>query len=362
MKKLVAIGFCATALVALGTALYADNGPNHQVRQARPISLGTSGGNITDITTFFCCSGTLGSEVKNSAGTKFILSNNHVLAKGNNGHVGDAITQPGMVDTGCAQITADTVANLSSWVTITKSRSANNRVDGAVAQVVAGAVTSTDNILDIGCVTGSASVGVGAAVRKSGRTTGFTSGSVAAVNVTILVGYPNSCGSNSTKAARFIGQIQVTPGSFLGGGDSGSLMVDSSTRAVGLLFAGGSSAAFANPIGDVLSQMPGGPYTMVTCTGFADASPNPNEDWDPMLMDAMAIQSSLEDYLHSIRREIPTVIGIGIGASTSASNPYALEIYVDVNDPRFSDDASRLPGEWGRMDVNVVPIDRPIAN
>ncbi len=43
---------------------------------------------------------------------------------------------------------------------------------------------------------------------------------------------------------------------FLNSGDSGSLMVEDVTtrpRAVGLLFAGSSSIAVANPIGEVLS-------------------------------------------------------------------------------------------------------------
>ena len=43
---------------------------------------------------------------------------------------------------------------------------------------------------------------------------------------------------------------------FLNSGDSGSLMVQDVTtnpRAVGLLYAGGSSTAIANPIGQVLS-------------------------------------------------------------------------------------------------------------
>jgi hypothetical protein len=360
MKQLVGLALGASALIALASVLYADNGPNHQVRQARPISLGTSGGNINDISNLFCCSGTLGSLVKVGT-TQYILSNNHVLALSNNGHAGDVITQPGMVDVNCAQITADTVANLSSFVTIVKSRTANNLVDGAIAQVVSGAVSGTGNILDVGCLAATtASATVGLSVRKSGRTTGFTSGSVSAVNVSILVAYPSSCGGSGGKAARFNQQIQIGPGSFSGGGDSGSLIVDTANppHAVGLLFAGSSSATFANTIGNVLSAFGA---QMVSCNGFADSTPTTGEDWDPMLMDAMAIQANLESYLMSIHREIPTLIGIGIGASDDPSRPYGLELYLDQNDTRYASDAMRLPTEWGRLDVTVIPMDRPVA-
>jgi hypothetical protein len=41
---------------------------------------GVSGGNVKDISALFCCSGTLGSLVTDGSG-RFILSNNHVLAR-----------------------------------------------------------------------------------------------------------------------------------------------------------------------------------------------------------------------------------------------------------------------------------------
>ena len=74
-----------------GTAV-ADIRVHHdnQDPQSGPIKLGTSGGNSTDKTTsgnrVFCCSGTLGSLVSR-AGTLYILSNNHVLNKSDQGAV-----------------------------------------------------------------------------------------------------------------------------------------------------------------------------------------------------------------------------------------------------------------------------------
>src|SRR5688572_31965589 len=57
------------AAVAIGPILAQGRGGptkptvNHKVRQERPIQLGTSGGNATDIANGFCCSGTLGALV-----------------------------------------------------------------------------------------------------------------------------------------------------------------------------------------------------------------------------------------------------------------------------------------------------------
>ena len=69
----------------------------------------------------------------------------------------------------------------------------------------------------------------------------------------------------------FTGQIIIAndSGAFLGSGDSGALMVEdlaTSPRAVGLLFAGSSTSAVANPIDEVLQFVGGkmsGAATMV---------------------------------------------------------------------------------------------------
>src|SRR4051794_17967807 len=72
-------------------------GTPHTQQQAPPIKLGTSGSNVNDIADY-CCTGTLGSQTKDANG-KYILSNNHVLARANAGVPGEAIMQRGYVDT-----------------------------------------------------------------------------------------------------------------------------------------------------------------------------------------------------------------------------------------------------------------------
>ena len=95
-----------------------------------------------------------------------------------------------------------------------------------------------------------AAVNVGDIVIKTGATTGFTTGRVDAVNLTIDVGpYPEGLGT-----ARFVEQISTTAMSQ--GGDSGSLVCARNGATVGLLFAGSTTQSFINPIAPVLSLRP----------------------------------------------------------------------------------------------------------
>jgi hypothetical protein len=240
-------------------------GTSHTAKQTPPIQLGTSGGNVGDIANGFCCSGTLGSLV-HIGSTQYILSNSHVFAgdvvPGGNGtvaQVGDDVNQPGLVDNNCSSSNTNIVADVSTLSTLYPPNSTPN-VDCALAQVRAGMVSTNGAILEVGTLSASTvAASVGQAVKKSGRTTGLTRSSISGLNATVSVGYEDECGGNSfTKT--FTGQILVSnKGSrFLNSGDSGSLMVEdvsTNPRAVGLLFAGSSSIAVANPIGDVLSHL-----------------------------------------------------------------------------------------------------------
>jgi len=72
------------------------------------------------------------------------------------------------------------------------------------------------------------------------------------------VAYDNECAGGAAFTKTFTGQIVVSNrgSKFLNAGDSGSLMVEdvaTTPRAVGLLFAGSSTLAVANPIGEVLT-------------------------------------------------------------------------------------------------------------
>jgi hypothetical protein len=235
-------------------------GTSHTAKQTPPIQLGTSGGWSKDLANGYCCGGTLGSLVL-IGGQQHILSNYHVfesdiVAGGNNttAQTGDPIIQPGLIDVNCAVANSQTVATL-----VKKSSLPGSNVDCSVAKVVAGQVRTDGAILEIGPISSTTvNAALNQAVKKSGRTTGLTHSTISGLNATISVAYDNECAGGAAFTKTFTGQIVIAnKGSrFLNSGDSGSLMVEdvaTSPRAVGLLFAGSSSTAIANPIGQVLS-------------------------------------------------------------------------------------------------------------
>jgi hypothetical protein len=271
-KKLGRFALLAALALLAPLSAAADDGSAHRAALARPIPLGTSGGNEQDRSRSFCCGGTLGALVEDAPGNLYILSNNHVLARTNKGSAGEAIIQPGLIDQQCSADPGDRVASLTRLVPI-RFDGTHNYVDAALAAIVSGAVDPAGPILDLGVPSSETrEASVGLAVAKSGRTTGLTFGVVEAVNVTVDVAYGKSCGQGR-QVGRFVEQIFVTPGSFSAGGDSGSLVVEDvgesgvSPRAVGLLFAGSDAGTLANPIDRVLAA---------TCVAMAGASSFPD--------------------------------------------------------------------------------------
>jgi hypothetical protein len=233
---------------------------SHTAKQTPPIQLGTSGGWGYDLANGYCCGGTLGSLIQ-IGGNQYILSNYHVfesdIAAGGNNRVattGDAIIQPGLIDVGCIASNAQTVATL-----VKHSSLPTSNVDASVAQVEEGMVSPDGAILEIGPISsGTIGPAINQAVKKSGRTTRLTRSKISGLNATVSVAYDNECAGGAAFTKTFTGQIIISnrASKFLAGGDSGSLMVEDVTpypRAVGLLFAGSSTHAVANPIDQVLS-------------------------------------------------------------------------------------------------------------
>jgi len=177
----------------------------------------------------------------------YILSNNHVLANSNNSAIGDAILQPGPIDGG--KDPADRIARLSEYIPITFAPAVpltqhQNLVDAAIAEGDFGDLDR--EIFWNGYVRGwrrKAEVTVGTLVKKTGRTTNFSTGRVTTVNATIDVNYGGG------RTARFKDQIITTPMS--SPGDSGSLIMTLDNIAIGLLFAGSAQATIANQIENV---------------------------------------------------------------------------------------------------------------
>jgi hypothetical protein len=235
-------------------------GTSHTAKQTPPIQLGTSGGWSKDLANGFCCGGTLGSLI-NIGGSQYILSNYHVfeadIVPGGNNTVattGDPVIQPGLIDVNCTLANAQTVATLEVHHSLP-----NSNVDCSVAKVSAGKVRTDGAILEIGTISSSTvAASLNQAVKKSGRTTGLTHSTISGLNATVSIAYDNECAGGAAFTKTFTGQIVIANNGsrFLNSGDSGSLMVEdvaTNPRAVGLLFAGSSSTAIANPIGQVLS-------------------------------------------------------------------------------------------------------------
>ena len=120
---------------------------------------------------------------------------------------------------------------------------ATNRVDAAVARPLQDALIM-DEILEIGLIQGTRPPALLMPVRKSGRSTGLTTGEITVIDATVNVSYDN-------QVAQFDGQLVSGPMS--APGDSGSLLVAGDLlQAVGLLFAGSDQTTIYNPIQDVL--------------------------------------------------------------------------------------------------------------
>src|ERR1700676_167598 len=273
--------------------------PDNASAEAVPVELGTSGSNAKDFVnntaknTITCCGGTLGSLVTRG-GVQYILSDNHILARSDAGTVGDAIVQPGLIDTPtCTTAGTNTVANLTQFSNLQATPPQN--LDAAIAQVVAGKVDPAGKIVYLGATVDAngvpvadapqggaglptSSVAVGRAVAKSGRSTGLSCSTVEATNISTSVAYTVNCDGTGTKfTAPYTNQIGVVGGDFSGQGDSGSLIVTQDTDTpVALLYAGSDIDTVGNPVADVLNFFQsgsnaatfvgGGPHPVVGCT------------------------------------------------------------------------------------------------
>jgi len=255
--KIVATSIADGTKSASATARVHDN----LTFQNAPIKLGTSGGNVTDQTRtgnmIFCCSGTLGSLISRG-GSLYILSNNHVLDKSDQGAVGDEISQPGLADTNCGQGSKTTVATMAQAVPLSL-----HTVDAAMAKVVGQTVDPSGSILDLSGIGQPAppsstviDPSVGMSVSKSGDATGLTCSNINAIDELVQVTYQTQCQGGTEFKVTFDHQIGIAGSPFSDNGDSGSLVVETGTsRPVGLLYAGSDTGTVANPIRTVLNAL-----------------------------------------------------------------------------------------------------------
>jgi hypothetical protein len=227
--KVLPIRFVLLALVvALPIASWAAN-----AYRSRNTHFGVSGSNVNDITRAYCCGGTLGSLLTDGT-TKYVLSNNHILARQDKAAPGENISQPGLIDNGCqpATIVAD----------FTAAPKLRSNLDAAIAQLRGSLMNTSGYIEGIGTISSvKKAPSVGLAVEKSGRTTGTTKGNISSVNTSVKVQYQIRCGSGKKYIVSYTNQVVINGSGFSAGGDSGSLIVSNTSschQPVGLLYAG----------------------------------------------------------------------------------------------------------------------------
>lgn len=192
--------------------------------------------------------GTFGAVVEDrSTGKRMALTNFHVACVDDTWSAGDVMAQPSRVDGGSCP--ADRFGTLTRAVL-------SENVDGAVVAIDS-AEDSDCTIEEIGPVKGIVGASIGMAVRKRGRTTELTYGTVDSTDVTLSIDYGDGLGVQTLKK-----QIRVVPDTaknprFSDKGDSGSVVVDGNNKVLGLLFAGTSSgsATFLNPIQKALDEL-----------------------------------------------------------------------------------------------------------
>ena len=354
--------------------------PANANAQPVPVELGSSGSNAHDFVnngkTITCCGGTLGSLVTRGS-VQYILSDNHILARSDGATVGDAIVQPGLIDTAtCTTAGTNTVANLSQFSNLQATPSQN--LDAAIAQVIAGKVDPAGKIIYLGNTvdangvpvadgpqggTGlpTASVAVGRPVAKSGRSTGLTCSTIEATNISTSVDYTVNCDGTGTKfTVNYTNQIGVIGGDFSGQGDSGSLIVTQDTATpVALLYAGSNTDTVGNPVADVLnffksggnavSFVGGAAHAVVGCT--LPTAPQSAKTVEPALLPANVIQKATATRdLHSPELlAYPQVQTVGVGQSYDNPKEPAILFFVTQGESR-----TNLPAQVDGIRTRII--------
>ncbi|WP_051265073.1 chymotrypsin family serine protease [Nakamurella lactea] len=214
---------------------------NHYPTLQGGISMGPSrviGGSIF--------AGTLGAiVVDNTNNQHAALTNFHVACVDSSWAVGNRMVQPSRIDTGV--VPGDEFGGIVRAVL-------SGHVDGSVVSIDSGRANSAE-VAEIGTVKGTKTATLGMAVRKRGRTTGLTYGSVDGLSLTVNVDYGDGIGVKQLTDQVSIAADTTKNAMFSDHGDSGSVIVDGSGYVVGLLFAGAGAGTVANPIASVLSEL-----------------------------------------------------------------------------------------------------------
>ena len=135
------------------------------------------------------------------------------------------------------------------------------------------------SVVEIGNVMGKVTATVNLAVRKRGRTTGLTYGTVVSTDATVNIDYGDGLGTHVLKNQIRVDVDTSKSVKFSDRGDSGLVVVEQNNKVVGLLFAGNDvpsnpalsgTVAYVNPIQFVLDELNVDLCTKPVGKGFSD--------------------------------------------------------------------------------------------
>jgi hypothetical protein len=365
---------------------------SNQLAQNLPIELGTSGGNIDDVTTTECAGGTLGSLVTR-AGTQYILSNNHVLADEDAGSIGDAIIQPGLIDTAspCSPAGANTVAHLSQFITLQQPAGCTSNctppADAAIAQVVTSptdAVDSAGTIIELGdsapnsvptneapssTVFSGTLVPNSTAVAKSGRSTGLTCSTIEATDFDVSIQYTDGLGGPQF-TAEYTNQIAVNGGTFSAEGDSGSLIVaQANAEPIALLYGGSSTETVGAPAQTVLNNLADSSGNKPTFVGTSDhavagctssgadafnaTAPTQTASVAPSAAEFSKADAAANQNASQLMSEHPALLAVGVAPSLDRPTRAAVVLFIRKGQPLVRP----IPHNVSGVPTRVISVD-----
>jgi hypothetical protein len=227
---------------------------SERTRRQRPVVAGISAAHyrVRGVGTiaYFCRSLRRGDDRE-----KVYVLSDHVFGNVNAGLPGDPIYQPGPGDNGNV---TDHFADLQRAIRIDLEGGPNN-VDAAIAELLPG-TSYRPEVCGIGQIAGTTCATGGMIVRKHGRTTGYTEGTVAAEPSHDAVVSLDL--SDPTVIAFFVDLVLVEPRprypALALPGDSGSMIVTmDDPKAIGIYFAGSPTGSYglATPIDQVLTSL-----------------------------------------------------------------------------------------------------------
>lgn len=169
---------------------------------------------------------------------------------------GDAILQPGRADGG--NPATDVIAALTRWAPLKAAPAdAANNISATLARI-----SHLSDVSPIfhgrGFLQGVRAAKVGMAVAGNGRTSPNASGTIQQLNLSINLPWPASQVENSGSQEDAAGNVQVAFTDVIAGtpmieaGDSGMVIMDSESYAIGMAFAGSERQSYFIPIQKVL--------------------------------------------------------------------------------------------------------------